>query len=129
MAALSIAINISCNQHHETVTSTLSDPGYFRQLTIRGGGGALKAPPHTISKTIVSIFTISYRCILPGVLGMFQLEFIFDHFTAISKLSCQEISNCNNFHLFTITGQNFNWKWCMSYIQADSKVIWIISKA
>ena len=24
---------------------TLSDPGYFRQLTIRGGGGALKAPP------------------------------------------------------------------------------------
>ena len=34
---------------------TLSDPGYFRQLTIRGGG-ALKA----MSKTIVSIFTISY---------------------------------------------------------------------
>ena len=52
---------------------TLSDPGYFRQLTIRGG--ALKAPRPKISKTIVSIFTISYMCILPGVLGMFQLEF------------------------------------------------------
>ena len=32
-------------------------------------------PPPTISKTIVSIFTISYMCILLGVLGMFQLEF------------------------------------------------------
>ena len=30
---------------------------------------------HPISKTIVSIFTISYMRILPGVLGMFQLEF------------------------------------------------------
>ena len=42
------------------------------------GGAALKVPPpppYTISKTIVSIFTISYMCILPGVLGMFQLEF------------------------------------------------------
>ena len=37
---------------------TLSDPGYFRQLTIRGGG--FKSPPPTISKTMVSIFTISY---------------------------------------------------------------------
>ena len=56
-------------------TLTLSDPGYFRQLTIRGGG-ALKAPPPTISKTILSIFAISYMCILPGVLDMFQLEFL-----------------------------------------------------
>ena len=56
---------------------TLSDPCYFGQLTIRGGGGGgLKAPPPTISKTIVSIFTISYMFILPGVLGMFQLEFL-----------------------------------------------------
>ena len=39
---------------------TLSDPGYFRHLTIRGGGGGFKSPPPTISKTIVSIFTISY---------------------------------------------------------------------
>ena len=54
---------------------TLSDPGYFRQLTI-GGVGALKAPPPpTISKTVLSIFTISYMCILLGVLGMFKLEF------------------------------------------------------
>ena len=58
---------------------TLSDQGYFRQQAIGGGGGAgFKSPPPpppTISKTIVSIFTISYMCILPGVLGMFQLEF------------------------------------------------------
>ena len=53
---------------------TLSDPGYFRQLTIRGGGG-FKSPPPTISKTIASIFTISYMWILLGVLGMIQLEF------------------------------------------------------
>ena len=52
-----------------TSVLTLSDPGYFRQLTIRH-------PPPTISKTVVSIFTISYMCILPGVLGMFQLEFL-----------------------------------------------------
>ena len=36
----------------------------------------LKDPPPPISKTIVSIFTISYMCILPCVLGMFQLEFL-----------------------------------------------------
>ena len=65
----------SCNiRHINTTLLTLSDPGYFRQLTIRGGG-ALKAPPPTISKTIMSIFTISYMWILPGVLGMIQLEF------------------------------------------------------
>ena len=45
--------------------------------TVNDPGGALKAPPPppTISKTIVSIFTISYMWILPGVLGMIQLEF------------------------------------------------------
>ena len=57
-----------------SINLTLSDPGYFRQLTIRGGG--FKSPPHMISKTIVSIFTISYMYILSGVLGMFQLEFL-----------------------------------------------------
>ena len=55
---------------------TISDPGYFRQLTIRGGGGLKPPLPPTISKTIGSIFTISYMCILPGVSGMFQLEFL-----------------------------------------------------
>ena len=53
--------------------------GLFQTANDPGGGGALKAPPPptspTISKTIVSIFTISYMCILPGVLGMFQFEF------------------------------------------------------
>ena len=47
--------------------------GLFQTANDPGGGG-LKAPP-TISKTIVSIFTISYMCIVPGVFGMFQLEF------------------------------------------------------
>ena len=46
---------------------TSNDPG--------GGGFKSPSPPPTISKTVVSIFTISYMCILPGVLGMFQLEF------------------------------------------------------
>ena len=58
-------------------TLTLSNPGYFRQLTIRGGGGFNSLPPlpPTISKTIVSFFNISYMCILLGVLSMFLLEF------------------------------------------------------
>ena len=33
------------NNDNDIETLTLADPGYFRQLTIRGGGGALKAPP------------------------------------------------------------------------------------
>ena len=67
---------------------TLSDPGYFKELTIRG---ALKAhpPPPSISKNIESIFTISYMCILPGVLGMFNWNFSkirdFDHDTDRSQ--------------------------------------------
>ena len=66
---------------------TLSDPGYFKQLTIRGGGALKK--PRTISKTIVSIFTISYMCILPGVLGMFQLEFFKTSKNKSSENSCK----------------------------------------
>ena len=42
---------------------------------IRGGGLKATPPPPTISKTIVSIFTIAYMCTLPGVSCMFQLEF------------------------------------------------------
>ena len=45
------------------VPLTLSDPGYFRQLTIREPP---PPPPPTISKTILSIFNISYMCILSG---------------------------------------------------------------
>ena len=63
-----------CEKYVKFSTLTLSDPGYLRQLTIRGGGFK-SPPPPTISKTIVSIFTISYMCILPGVFGMIQLEF------------------------------------------------------
>ena len=55
---------------------TLSDSGYLRQLTIRGGGGGgFKSPPPNL-ETIVSIFTISHMYILPGDLGMFQLEIL-----------------------------------------------------
>ena len=46
--------------------------GIFQTANDPGGGG-FKSPP-TISKTIVSIFTISYMSILLGVLGMFQLK-------------------------------------------------------
>ena len=50
--------------------------GLFQTANNPGGGEALKAPPPlTISKAIMSIFTISYMCILPAVSGMFQLEF------------------------------------------------------
>ena len=59
-------ISISINPIRSGLFQTANDPG-----------GALKAPPPppTITKTTVSIFTISYMCILPGVLDMFQLEF------------------------------------------------------
>ena len=50
--------------------------GLFQTANDPGGGVALKAPPPlTISITISSMFTISYMRILPGVLGMFHMEF------------------------------------------------------
>ena len=54
---------------------TLSDPGYFRQLANDLGAVNTNYGPHTFSKTTVSIFTISYMCILLGVSGMFRLQF------------------------------------------------------
>ena len=71
----------------------------FQTANNLGGGGALNPPPPTISKTIVSIFTISYMCILPGVLGMFQLEFLknsrFSPFYSDFKRKSSE-NSCNN---------------------------------
>ena len=53
--------------------------GIFQTAYDPGGGGSkittTPPPPPTISKTILSIFTISYMCTLLGVSGMFQLEF------------------------------------------------------
>ena len=49
--------------------------GLFQTVNDPGGGGFKSPPPPTISKTIVSIFTISYMWILRGVFGMIQLEF------------------------------------------------------
>ena len=57
----------SFNPIRSGLFQTANDPG--------GGGFKSPPPPPTISKTIVSILTIPYMCILPGVLGMFQLEF------------------------------------------------------
>ena len=55
---------------------TVPDPGYFRQLTIRGGGfKSPHPPPYDLENYGEDYFTISYMCILPGVLSMFQLEF------------------------------------------------------
>ena len=48
--------------------------GLFQTVNDPWGGGALKAPTYDL-ENIVSIFIISNMCILPGVLGMFQLEF------------------------------------------------------
>ena len=61
--------------------------GVFQTANEPGEGRFTSLP--TISKTIVSIFTISYMCILLGALGMFQLEFFknlrFYRFPSISK--------------------------------------------
>ena len=72
----------------------------FQTANDPGEGGGLKAPP-TISKTIVLIFTISYICILLGVLGMFHIEFFknlrFRPFYSDFKIKRSDISCKNNF--------------------------------
>ena len=57
---------------------TLSDPSYFRQLTIRGGG-ALKAPPpppYDLEKYCVNLLHIIHvnltRCFRHDPIGIFQ---------------------------------------------------------
>ena len=63
-------INIVINEHLDKVNVwmnlnklvlTLSDPGYFRQLTIRGGG-ALKAPPPLQSRKLLCQFSPYHTC-------------------------------------------------------------------
>ena len=53
---------------------TLSDPGYFRQLTIRGGG-ALKAPPYDLENYSVNLHHIIHvnftRCFWHDPIGIF----------------------------------------------------------
>ena len=53
---------------------TLSDPGYFRQLTIRGG--ALKAPPYDLENYCVNLYHITHvnftRCFWHNPIGIFQ---------------------------------------------------------
>ena len=69
---------------------TLSDPGYFRQLTI--------------SKTIVSIFTISYMCILPGVFGMSHGIFLNSRFvTFYSDFKIKSSENSCKNDIFVIS--------------------------
>ena len=58
---------------------TLSDPGYFRQLTIRGGGGgggALKAPLYDLENYSVNLHHIIHvhftRCFRHVPIGIFQ---------------------------------------------------------
>ena len=56
------------------MTLTLSDPGYFRQLTIRGG--ALKAPPYDLENYFVNLHHIIHvnftRCFWHNPIGIFQ---------------------------------------------------------
>ena len=59
------------------VSLTLSDPGYFRQLTIQGGGGALKDPlPYDLEIYCVNLHDIIHvhftRCFRHVSIGIFQ---------------------------------------------------------
>ena len=58
-------------------TLTLSDPGYFRLLTIRGGGGgALKAPLYDLKNYCVNLHHIIHvnftRCFRHDPIGIFR---------------------------------------------------------
>ena len=56
---------------------TLSDPGYFRQLTIRGGGFK-SPPPYDLENCFVNlhhIIHVNRSLVKIGVFGMIQLEF------------------------------------------------------
>ena len=53
---------------------TISDPGYFRQLTIRGGG--FKSPPYDLENYCVNLHHIIHvnftRCFWHDPIGIFQ---------------------------------------------------------
>ena len=60
---ISMAIGIMYKARQHLNKQALVNPirsGIFQTANDPGGGGALKALPPTISKTLVSIFTISY---------------------------------------------------------------------
>ena len=82
----------------------LANRKHLRKLTICGGGGALRVPHPTISKTIVSIFTIIHVHLM---LRMFSVKLFlkireFDHFTAISKYKLVKIVVTIIFLLFCV---------------------------
>ena len=79
--------NVKCgkNSAHIIFTSefggiyalTLSDPGYFRQLTIRGGGGFKSPPPpYDLENYCVNLHHIIHvnftRCFWHDLIGIFQ---------------------------------------------------------
>ena len=89
----------SCVIHYTNYFNPIRS-GLFQTVNDPGGGGFKSPPPPTISKIILSIFTISYMWILPGVFGMIQLEFLknsrFWPFYSDFKIKSSEISCKNN---------------------------------